>query len=185
MTYFWDLLSEYGASQCLHCDGDEISYGELERLSDDLFGTCDRGVAVILCNYNVETIAGYIGALRNRLVPLMLPGDVAQVAFEEYLAAYRPRYVWLDAARAAVIKERLAARSIAGHLSYELLEFSRLGDAPELHPDLALLMPTSGSTGDPKLVRISRGNIQSNAVSISRYLGIDDKDVAITNLPLN
>ena len=32
-----------------------------------------------------------------------------------------------------------------------------------LHPDLALLMSTSGSTGSPKLVRLSHENVLSNA----------------------
>ena len=39
-----------------------------------------------------------------------------------------------------------------------------------LNKDLALLIATSGSTGNPKLVRISHQNIISNANSIISYL---------------
>ena len=48
----------------------------------------------------------------------------------------------------------------------------RPGSAHDLHPDLALLLSTSGSTGSPKLVRLSRANVVANARSIADYLGI-------------
>ena len=46
-----------------------------------------------------------------------------------------------------------------------------------------MLLSTSGTTGSPKLVRLSRGNIESNAASIAEYLGIRPDDRAITTLP--
>ena len=59
------------------------------------------------------------------------------------------------------------------------------GTATGLHPDLALLLSTSGSTGSPKLVRLSRGNLLANARSIADYLDLRPTDVAITSLPLH
>jgi acyl-CoA synthetase (AMP-forming)/AMP-acid ligase II len=53
----------------------------------------------------------------------------------------------------------------------------------EVHPDLALLLPTSGSTGDPKLVRLSAAAVLANAGQIADSLGITGHDVAITTLP--
>ncbi|NGN91257.1 AMP-binding protein [Nocardioides sp. KC13] len=54
-----------------------------------------------------------------------------------------------------------------------------------LHPDLALLLSTSGSTGSPKLVRLSRDNLAANAASIAAYLGLTSADRAMTSLPLH
>lgn len=53
------------------------------------------------------------------------------------------------------------------------------------HPDLAVLLSTSGSTGSPKLVRLSRANIEANARSIAQYLDIQPDDRAITSLPIH
>ena len=39
------------------------------------------------------------------------------------------------------------------------LRIRREGTAHDLHPDLALLLSTSGSTGSPKLVRLSHDNL--------------------------
>jgi acyl-CoA synthetase (AMP-forming)/AMP-acid ligase II len=55
----------------------------------------------------------------------------------------------------------------------------------ELHPDLALLLSTSGSTGSPKLVRLSRDNLAANAASIATYLGLTPADRAMSSLPLH
>ncbi len=54
----------------------------------------------------------------------------------------------------------------------------------EVHPDLALLLTTSGSTGNPKLVRLSRTAVLANAEQIAEVLGIGSDEVAITTLPL-
>lgn len=54
-----------------------------------------------------------------------------------------------------------------------------------LHPDLALLLSTSGSTGSPKLVRLSHRNVVSNAEAIAAALSITPADRAVTSLPLH
>lgn len=67
-------------------------------------------------------------------------------------------------------------------------DWIRCGDQPvadTLPPELAVLLSTSGSTGSPKLVRLSHRNILSNARSIAEYLALSADDRAITNLPLH
>ena len=61
----------------------------------------------------------------------------------------------------------------------------RHGSAHRLHPDLALLLSTSGSTGSPKLVRLSRCNLIANATAIADYLDIRQTDRAATTLPMS
>ena len=55
----------------------------------------------------------------------------------------------------------------------------------DLHTDLALLMSTSGSTGSPKLVRLSHRNLLANARSIIDYQRLDRHDRGVTSLPLH
>lgn len=52
------------------------------------------------------------------------------------------------------------------------------------HPDLAVCLTTSGSTGSPKLVRLTLRNIIANAKSIAKYLHIDTNERPITMLPM-
>jgi peptidoglycan/LPS O-acetylase OafA/YrhL len=48
-----------------------------------------------------------------------------------------------------------------------------------------VLLSTSGSTGSPKLVRLSRTNVEANARSIAAYLDLRPTDRAMTSLPLH
>ena len=60
----------------------------------------------------------------------------------------------------------------------------RTGNAVPIHPDLALLLSTSGTTGSPKLVRLSAEGIDANAAAIAQYQGLCGDDRVITSLPL-
>jgi acyl-CoA synthetase (AMP-forming)/AMP-acid ligase II len=51
------------------------------------------------------------------------------------------------------------------------------------HPDLGILLATSGSTGNPKLVRLSREAVTANTSAIVEALRIDAGQVAATTLP--
>jgi acyl-coenzyme A synthetase/AMP-(fatty) acid ligase len=98
---------------------------------------------------------------------VFLPFETTVPAIARYLAALRlGRPVVLldpDADHSALI-ERFTTTSV--------------------HPDLAVLLTTSGSTGNPKLVRLSADAVRSNAEQIAEVLGIGEGDVAITTLPL-
>jgi acyl carrier protein len=57
--------------------------------------------------------------------------------------------------------------------------------ATDLHPDLALLLSTSGTTGSPRLVRLSTHNLIANTEAIAAYLRLGAEDRGITSLPLH
>jgi len=53
-----------------------------------------------------------------------------------------------------------------------------------IHSDIKILLSTSGTTGSPKLVKLSEENLISNAESITDYLPISSTDVVPLNLPI-
>ena len=55
----------------------------------------------------------------------------------------------------------------------------------QLHPELACLLSTSGTTGEGKFVRLSFRNLVCNALSIAEYLSIEERDRFLLNLPIN
>ena len=65
------------------------------------------------------------------------------------------------------------------------VDIRRDTSAHDLHPDLAILLTTSGSTGSPRLVRLSHRNVTSNAEAIAAYLDLGDTDRGVLNLPLH
>jgi acyl-CoA synthetase (AMP-forming)/AMP-acid ligase II len=102
---------------------------------------------------------------------VILPIETTIASIARYLAALRlDKPVLLldpDGGHNAVLTERFGGESV-----------------DEVHPDLAVLLTTSGSTGNPKLVRLSRSAVRANAEQIAEALEIDGNEVAITTLPL-
>lgn len=54
-----------------------------------------------------------------------------------------------------------------------------------IHDQLKLVLPTSGSTGDPKCVRLHSENIDSCTKEIVRYLSLDKNRISISSLPFH
>lgn len=136
----------------------------------------------------VADVAGLLPDVADgrRLVHLALRPDLASVT--AYLATLQAGHVALvtpDDARTGTILDRYLPDVTA--TGDPERPFDLLTAAPRhlLHPDLALLLSTSGSTGSPKLVRLSRQNVRSNALAIAAALRITADDRAITSLPLH
>ncbi len=154
---FGDLARRGNAPALLH-DGEVLSYADLAgRVADRaaVLGPVRRLVA-LACRRDVETVVTYLAALHGGH-PVLLGEDMA--AF----AGYDPDVV------------------AAG----QRLDVRRPGSAHTLHPELAVLLSTSGSTGSPRLVRLSRDNLRANAASIADYLSLTAEDRALTTLPLH
>ena len=73
---------------------------------------------------------------------------------------------------------------IGKYCDYLFLTFNKIIDY-KISKNLALLLATSGSTGNKKLVKLSYKNIFSNALSIIKYLKLNSDDSIITTLPYN
>lgn len=58
-------------------------------------------------------------------------------------------------------------------------------DEMPIHPDLSILLSTSGSTGSPKFVRLSGSAVLCNAEAIAVALGLGPGEVALGHLPLH
>jgi len=145
-----------------------VTYAELaeraDRTAADLRGD-RRRLALVEAAATPEAVAAYIGAMRAGAVVLLAP-EGNERALDAFVDRYDPD-VTITAAADHTVMHR---RSDAAH---------------DLHPDLALLLSTSGSTGSPKLVRLSHENLRSNASAIASYLGIERTDRAMLSLPLH
>lgn len=97
----------------------------------------------------------------------------------------------LEAGHVALVTSDQTHEALQRHWPADLLvdddTVTRTSPSPAylLHPDLALLLSTSGSTSSPKLVRLSHDNLLSNARGIAHSLGLGAEDRGITSLPLH
>lgn len=178
---FYDDLSKFAQNVALidEC-GNEITYCELAQMADEMNAYIEpRKIVFSLCKNNLSSIAGYLGVLRKRAVPLLLSNKINQDLLNHLFDAYQPTYVLAEHARAFNGFTLLYENS-----DYRLWK-TNFNIQYSLYDDLALLLTTSGSTGSPKLVRQSYQNITTNTASIVDYLELTGADRAITTMPMN
>ena len=161
--HFADRWDVFGDAPALVSGARTISYAEL----DDLVRTAGRRLGsgrrlILLHGHNtVDSVVTYLAALRGGH-PVILVDGGRQDQFEELCERFDPDLV----------------------IARQGWQERRTDSKHALHPDLRLLLSTSGSTGSPKLVRLSATNLASNASAIAEYLGLTAADRAITSLPL-
>ena len=177
---FWTDRGAVEDSGTFLVDGDvHYSFADVFAMADDFLEDAKNGVAIIACRRNLETVVLYCGALRNKLVPLLVDADTALSSLYDLVALYEAEYVFID--------QDIAPNGYELVKSFRSLKmFKRtVFSSQRLHEELALLLPTSGSTGDPKCVRLSIRNIVTATESIVRYLGLTSDRVSISSLPLH
>jgi hypothetical protein len=155
----------FGDAPAVLVDGEVLSHGDLARRVADrgtTWGPARRLVLVEGAN-DLDSLVAYLAALQHGHVALVVPAG-REVQRDAIVAQYDPDIVCTTGAGDDV---------------------RRPESAHDLHPELALLLSTSGTTGSPKLVRLSRDNVASNAAAIADYLALTPADRAITALPLH
>lgn len=162
--------------------GKSFSYEELIETSNSIYKNINhRCLIFCLCKNIIGSLCGYVSFIQNRVVPVMLDSSMNKELLDELINTYQPEYLWVPTDQ---LSDFPNGREICSILDYSLVKLETDNYFP-LHEDLALLLTTSGSTGSPKLVRISYANIEANATSIDEYLLIDELERPITTLPMN
>lgn len=160
-------------------DGFEISASSINKHSEELFVLLKpHSLVFCLCNNEPGAILGYLTFLDRGIVPVMLDASKDMELMNRLLAIYKPSYIWLPTSVYSPVYGKIEYSAF----NYTLTSYSN--DPIELHSELAVLLTTSGSTGSPKLVRLSYDNIRSNAESIAEYLNITVDERPVTSLPM-
>lgn len=160
--------------------GEELTYDTLNGLQKKWASyVSGRELVLMLCSENIETIVGYISCLINKIVVIMLDGKTDLDYIKHIIQTYRPNYVWGPLNNVVVSHKT----QIYAYKNYKLVRYNV--NKISIFSELAVLFSTSGSTGNPKLVRLSYDNIEQNTKSIISYLDIDKKQRAALSLPLS
>jgi acyl-CoA synthetase (AMP-forming)/AMP-acid ligase II len=183
-----DILASHNPASLAIVDADlgvEIPYGQLvERVAQAgnfLRRNVDRGLVFHAATNTVESVVLYLACLDTGCPVCLFDLGMAH-RLEPILRAYDPDAILLP--QDATMSADLTASEPTPEASYLISSWRVDRPAPLLHPDLALLLMTSGSTGNPKLVRLTRGNLLANAESIVSYLGIEPGERSMQSLPM-
>lgn len=160
--------------------GNSLTQGELMSLSELLRNTLPpRSLMFILTENNVGGIVWVMAAILSGNVPLILSAHTEASLLATLTDTYLPQYICAP----AQMTESGIEQVEADEFGYKLR--STGAPAANLHPDLSHLLPTSGSTGSPKLVRHKYENIEAAGLNISTFFELTDKDRPLMVLPLH
>ncbi len=131
-------------------DGDVLTYSDIGALSAQVDAALGKRSLVFVRTANTaSSVAAWLALLASRHAVLAIEHDLPAERLAALVARYRPD---------AIIDPQ------GGH---------SLAPGPggtTLHPDLAVLLSTSGSTGSPKLARFTAAALLANAKAIAAYL---------------
>lgn len=197
---FAELAAWAPTSSGLFRDGEHLPYAEIaaraERLGAGLLErgvSCGAPIAIVLPNGPDLFTAAYalfaIGAVAVPLNPLAPVSELVTACRKAGVAGFivdLPRAEAADAIVAALGRAQLPRFVVGGSGSNSFAELMREGTArlpnvPRQAP--ALYLFSSGSTGIPKVVPHTHGEMLANAAATARDFSLREDDRVFNNLP--
>jgi long-chain acyl-CoA synthetase len=174
-----DNLINHGDNTCLILDDYEFTYKEVDRECNNIckFLGKTKKLVLLKAGTNIETVICYLALLKSNHAMIMVDSSINNTHISRFIDKYQPNYLWEP------IQDDSESEYVLKFKNYGLKCTNNY--LIDLHPKLSLMLSTSGSTGSPKLVRLSKDNLSSNTDSINDYLRISSLDVAISNLPFH
>lgn len=161
--------------------GKKLTYVQLKQDAEKIAEVMEpRKFTFCLCENTLGSLVGYVAFMTHDIPTVLLDASKDSSVIGLLVDHYKPAYIW---------KPKNSHKDIANYaeviLSYEDYELLKTNfDGYEIHRDVLLCLTTSGTTGSPKLVKLTAKNLRSNAESIAEYLMITSSERAITSLPM-
>ncbi len=176
-------LDRYSNNTAVITDkGEQLTYAELIAETAKFSNAIKKkGLLFCLCENKLGSFVGYISCMEHHIPIVLLDGSKDISVLQNLIIIYQPEYIWSECERVGEI----GGETIYQYASYTLqkMTYEVEVEKPEINPELALCLTTSGSTGSPKFVRLSAKNVLANAESIAEYLDIDANERPVTTLP--
>ena len=140
-----------------------------------------RSLILIISDNSIGFLISYIFCILNNHVAIILDSKTSRENLIKIFKNYQPNFIFLQNESSGIFKKFCKNGLIFFNQRLMKNNFKKKN---KLNKDLSLLLPTSGSMGVAKFVKLSKENLKFNTNSIIKYLKIKKNDVAITNLPV-
>lgn len=157
--------------------GNVLTYGQIISLADTIeHNVSPRSLFFILTRNDVGGIAMVMSVILSGNVPLILSEKTEPGLLANLKDTYGPQFIVRPS-------ENESDCTIMGRFGYTV---ESTGASPcKMYTELSHLLPTSGSTGSPKLVRHKYGNIEAAGLNISTFFRLTASDRPLMVLPLH
>ena len=140
----------------------------------------EKSLILIISENSVGSILAYIFCIINNHVGIIIDSKTSNQNIIKIFKKYDPNYIFISEKNKNMFIKNCF--EIYVFFNHSLLK-NKVNKQKKINKNLSLLLSTSGSMGSVKFVKLSKTNLKHNADSIINYLKINNKDIAITNLP--
>ena len=205
----------YPDKVALICCGKRITYAEIDRASNSLgnaiietgFRRQERGI--VFLDNSIESVVSIFGILKAGGIFVVLNSQIKAKKLEYILSDCQARLLVTDSKHISQISRIISNLPSLEHIiitdyddvdpvykqlaSPDLLSYKTIIEqhspdiiaARSIDIDLAGLIYTSGSSGNPKGVMLTHHNMESAANSVIQYLENNSDDIIMSTLPLS
>ncbi len=185
-TNFWDLRHPPQATAVIDsAGGKQWSYGDLladaDRTAAQINQAVDENaVCLLLAQNRYECLVAYLATLRARRPLILADAGLNEELLSRLIDTYQPELICATRSARLLLPQYEELQSDIPSL------WRRRSPEPQSrpHPELAMLLNTSGSTGSPKLVRLTYQALQANASAVAESLSLTSLDRPVTSLPM-
>ena len=182
MSKIFNVLEKYKEKTGLiDNNNNRFSYNKILKKAETITGQVKKRSLILFISSNIlESIVGYIAFVKNDNIIILLDKNFEKKFVKKMIKSYRPSFVYKPK---DYFLKNLKSKRLYNGKEYELIRtnFKLKNDYNKKN---FLLLTTSGSTQNPKLVRLSENNILNNLKNIKKYLNIDSNNTTITTMPM-
>ena len=177
-----DSLKKYKKNIAIISQRKKISFFELNNLSNNLAKNLENNnLMFLICENNIESILFYLSSIKKNCALVLLEKNITSFNLNSLISKYQPKFIFINKKNSHNLS-KFNKKKI--YKNYVLLE-NKKNTKIKINKNLKIIISTSGTTGNPKYVKLTKQNIDSNSLSILKYLRINNKDTTITTLPMN
>jgi len=141
-----------------------------------------KSLILIISENTLGSLLAYIFCIINNHVAIIIDSKTDKKNILKVFKNYEPNYIFLSKEIKTIFNKKCLEKY---SFFDQILLKNKINKKKKLNKNLSVLLSTSGSMGSIKFVKLSRNNLKINTDSIINYLKINNKDSAITNLPIS
>ena len=182
MDNFLKKINRFKKNIAIYDDSKIYTYNDLISKLDLFEKTIGKRKLVLLfCENKYEIIFSYINLILTNSVIILADKNLSSKNIYNIVDTYKPDFIFN------------LKKKIKFSITYEIFRFienqiilkKKTKHNFKIYKNLSLLLPTSGSTGSPKYVRISNLNLIENTNQIIDSLQLNESHISITTMPFN
>ena len=137
-----------------------ISYGNIINIINEIKKLIPkRSLIFLISDNNVASIISYIFSIKNNSIIMIVDIKTNNTEILELIKKYEPTYIFAPNFWFKISKNK-NLQFLKKLYDYSILKFKQKKKI-KFHNDLSVLLPTSGSLGSPKFVKLSKKKFKS------------------------